>query len=306
MRLFCLYGIFAFAFGSQMMAQEINAKVVIDYRQIQGTNVSVFQTLETALTEFVNNNNWTDNEYQPNERIECNFFISLSSSSDNTYSGSVTITARRPIYNASISTTMLNLVDDDFTFTYNEFDQLIFNKNSLTQDLTAVFGYYIYIILGVDADSFKEFGGNSYFNEAVSIVNTAKSSNNLNESGWDRLGSERNRGVLISEMMASEFRPLRSYIYKYHRQGLDVMTDDVDKGAEVILSGLSSLEKVADKNPSSYAMQIFFDVKSDELQSIVKEMNTDDEEAVQRKKDIINLLKKLDPGRLQAYDKLSQ
>lgn len=295
---------FSLVLSNQLQAQEINATVVIDHRQIQGTNVSVFKTLETALTEFVNSQRWTNEEFQPNERIDCNFFINLSSSDGNVYSGSITVTARRPIYNASISTTLLNLVDNDFRFTYNEFDQLIFNKNSLTQDLTAVLGFYIYTVLGIDADSFREFGGDTYYNEAVGIANSAQSATGLYEKGWNRLGSKRNRQVLISELLSAEFKPYRSYLYQYHRLGLDVMAENPDQGADVIINGISNLEKVAVNAPASYTLLLFFDVKTDELQSVIKEMDTEDEAVVEQKKQLVATLKKLDPSRLKVYDKL--
>lgn len=290
--------------NNTLKGQEINASVTIDHRQIQGTNVSVFQTLEKALVEFVNNQRWTNEEYLPNERIECNFFINLNNNDGNTYSGSITVTARRPIYNASISTTLINLVDNDLRFSYNEFDQLIFNKNSLTQDLPAVLGFYIYTILGIDADSFREFGGDPYYNEAIAIANTAQSSGSLYEKGWDRLGSKRNRMVLISELISSEFRPFRTYLYQYHRQGLDVMSDNVDQGSEVILNGISNLEKVSANSPASYTMLLFFDVKNIEIQNIIREMDSSDESIMEQKKALVLSLKKLDPSRVQDYDKL--
>lgn len=294
-----------FTFSSQVQAQEINAKVAIDHRQIQGTNVSVFQTLETALTEFVNNQRWTNDDYQPEERIDCNFFISLNSNEGSVYSGSITVTARRPIYNASISTTLLNLVDNDLRFTYNEFDQLIFNKNSLTQDLTAVLAFYVYTILGLDADSFNEFGGDNYYNEAIGIVNSAQSASGLYEKGWDRLGSKRNRHVLISELLSSEFKPFRSYLYQYHRHGLDMMAESVAAGAEVIIKGIDQLEEVAVNAPASYTMLLFFDVKTDEIQNIIREMDTEDTAVAQERENLIARLKKLDPSRVQVYDRLS-
>lgn len=297
--------LFILVLGNQLQAQEINAQVTIDHRQIQGTNVSVFRTLETALTEFVNSQRWTNDEYQPNERVDCNFFINLSSNDGNVYSGSITVTARRPIYNASISTTLLNLVDNDFQFSYNEFDQLIFNKNSLTQDLTAVFAFYVYTVLGIDADSFSKFGGDRYYDEAIGIVNSAQSAS-LYEKGWNRLGSKRNRHVLISELMSPEFSPYRNYVYQYHRLGLDVMADDKEKGTSVILNGIKDLEIVASNTPASYTMLLFFDVKTIEIQSMIKEMNTDDAAIATQKEALITTLKKLDPSRVQDYDKLSK
>lgn len=284
----------------RLQAQEINATVTVEHRQIQGTNVSVFETLKGALTEFINNRKWTDDEYQPNERIECNFLLNLTSNEGTSYSGTLSVTARRPIYNASLNTTILNLVDEKFTFTYNEFDQLVFNKNSLTQDLTADIAFYIYTILGVDADTFREYGGDPYYNTAMSVVNSAQSSNVLSSTGWDRLQDKRNRSVLITQLMSTDFRPFRSYLYLYHMKGLDVMWDDAEKGGKAILDGLSMLEKVSADEPASYTMLLFFDVKNIEIQNIITNLDLDEE----RKKTLVNTLKKIDPSRLSTYDKL--
>lgn len=289
---------------STLVAQEINANVVIDHRQIQGTNVSVFKTLETALNEFVNNQKWTSDEYLPNERIDCSFFLNIISNEGSTYSGSLTVTARRPIFNASISTTVLNLVDGDLKFTYNEFDQLVFNRNSLNQDLTAVIGFYVYAILGLDADTFREFSGDPYYNIAMGIVNSAESSNSLFTTGWDRLGSKKNRHVFMAEIISPEFRPYRSYLYHYHRLGLDVMAESVDQGSKAILDNLSKLEGVAKNAPSSYTMLLFFDVKTDEYQNILAGMDNEDEAILAQKKQFVDVLKRLDPSRLQLYNKL--
>ena len=283
-------------------AQEINAIVTIDHSQIQGTNVSVFKTLEAALNEFLNNRTWTDQEYLQNERIDCNFSLTISSAEGDNYSASLAVSAPRPIYNASINTTLVNLIDNDIKFQYKEFDPLVFNKNSLSQDLTAIFGFYVYMILGIDGDTFKEFGGDAYFDEARSISNNAQSSTALKSGGWDRLASKQNRTLYVSQLTSSEFRAYRSYVYRYHRLGLDVMVDDAKKGEKVILDGLADLKKINDDSPSSYTMQLFFDVKNMEIQSILKEMKGDDA----KKKELITMLKRLDPSRLQAYERLNQ
>lgn len=285
-----------------LQAQEILAKVEVDHRRVQGTNTSVFETLETSLNDFVNNQRWTNDAYESKERIECNFFINIASKTDDTYTASLTVSARRPIYNASINTTLLNLVDNDFSFTYKEFDPLVFNKNVLTQDLTAIIGFYVYTIIGLDNDSFKKLGGTPYFSSAMTIASTAQSASGLISSGWDRLGSNQNRHLLISQLTSPEFRALREYSYNYHRLGLDIMYEDVDKGAKVITDGLSTLEKTASTSFASYSMQLFFDVKTDEIQSILKEM--DPEEDKETKAALVTTLKKLDPSRVQVYNKL--
>ncbi len=286
-------------------AQEINAAVSIDYSQIQGTNVSVFKTLEAALNEFLNNRTWTDQEYLQNERVDCNFNLTISKAESDIYSASLAVSARRPIYNASINTTLINLIDNDIKFQYKEFDPLVFNRNSLSQDLTAIFGFYVYMILGIDGDTFKEFGGDAHFDEARSISNNAQSSTALKSGGWDRLGLKQNRTLYVSQITSSEFRPYRSYVYRYHRLGLDVMADDVKKGEKVILDGLPDLKKINDNSPSSYTMQLFFDVKNVEIQNIIKEMDAEDATVAQQKKELITMLKRLDPSRLQVYEKLN-
>ena len=291
---------FLFGFGEQVIAQEINATVTIEHRQIQGTNVAVFETLKGALTEFINNRKWTDQEYESNERIECNFLLNLESNEGSSYKGSLSVTARRPIYNAAINTTLLNLYDKKFSFTYNEFDPLVLNINSLTQDLTAVVGYYVYMILGLDADSFSPYGGDEYYNTSIAIVNSAQSSNVLSVAGWDRLDKDGNRHSLGSQMISSEFRPLREYMYLYHIKGLDVMANNVDQGAQVIIDGLDMLEKVHSNSPASYAMLLFFDVKYLEISNVIKNMDLPEV----RKKELVSLLKKIDPSRLKNYDSL--
>ena len=284
-----------------LSAQEISAGVTLDYSQLQGTNVSAFKTLEAALNEFLNNRTWTDQEYLQSERIECNFTLTITAIKEGAYEGSLAVTARRPIYNTSINTTLINLIDNDVKFKYKEFDPLVFNKNSLSQDITAILGFYVYMILGVDGDTFKEFGGDVYYNEAMDIVNSAQSSATLQSGGWDRLGSKKNRSLLVSEVLSSEFKEYRSYNYRYHRLGLDVMADDVEKGAAVIIDGLSDLVKVNENNPSSYTMQLFLDAKNVELQNIVSEM---DESNAEQRKEVITKLKTLDPGRVKAYERL--
>ena len=286
--------------GQEIAAQEINATVTVEHRQIQGTNVSVFKTLESSLTEFVNNRRWTDQDYLASERIDCNFILNLESNEGSRYSGTLTVSARRPVYNAAFNTTLINLVDKKIKFNYNEYDQLVLNINSLTQDLTAVVGFYVYVILGLDADSFARLGGDTYYNTAISIVNTAQSSNVLSEDGWDRLDKDPNRHTLISELISPEFRLLREYMYSYHRQGLDLMVENVNRGANVIIDGLSTLEKVYDDHPASYVMLLFFDVKYLEISNIIKNLDMDDA----RKKKTVELLKRLDPSRVKAYNSL--
>lgn len=298
-RLLFLLILFTYCEGA-LIAQEINATVTIDHRQIQGTNVSVFETLETSLTDFINNRKWTNQDYLASERIECNFLLNLRNNEGSSYSGSLTVTARRPIYNAAINTTLLNLVDDKFKFSYNEFDPLVLNVNSLTQDLTAVVGFYVYMVLGLDADSFTKYGGDPYYNTAISIVNSAQSSNVLSNDGWDRLDKDPNRHALVSQLINAEFRPLREYMYTYHLQGLDVMAEDVDQGGKAIVDGLSTLVKVYENSPASYAMLLFFDVKYIEINNIIKNLDMEDA----KKKSIVELLKRIDPSRVKAYDRL--
>lgn len=293
-----IFGVFILsALLSQAKAQELECKTTVVYKQIQTTNTQIFKTLETAINEFMNNRQWTNQKFKANEKIQCNVLINLSEYSNNeAFKGTISIQARRPVYNSNFNTPLLNIVDNNFTFNYKEFDPLDFNENSISSNLTAVLGYYAYILLGTDFDTFSRFGGTPWFQLAERIVSNAQS---LNDIGWKASENKNNRYWIANQLLNNEFRPYREFVYIYHRKGLDQMADDAQQGAGAIVDALPMLETVNNAQPSSVALKLFFDAKSQELVSMLKELPSD------KRITAATILKKTDPGRTQEYQKLN-
>ena len=261
---------FALVIASQIEAQELQAKLSIISNKVSKVDKKIFQTLQTGLTNFLNNRKWSPNTYQPNERIKCNFLISIDEElGDNTYKGSLTIQASRPIYNSAYESTLINFIDNDFSFRYVEFQPLEFNENRvqgndpMAANLTAVIAYYVNIILGLDNDSFTAKGGDIFFQKAQNIVNNAPEGGSI--SGWKTFDGVRNRYRLAENLMDARFTLVHDAIYSYYRKGLDQFYDNEEIGRAGILAALNFLTVVNKDNPNSMIVQFFFQGKSKEL-----------------------------------------
>lgn len=242
---------------------ELNARITINSDKIQGTDKSVFTTLQEALTEFVNNRRWTDATFAVNERIDCSMTIILSEQSDNSYKGEIQVQASRPVYDASYLTALFNYRDTELDFEYTQFEQLEYNENSLDSNLTATVMFYIYIILGLDFDSFSPLGGKDYFDRAQQIVNMAQSQGSWN--GWKAFDKDDNRHGLITALTDNTSERFRNFWYTYHRKGLDEMAGNPDRGRTTIIEALPVLKEVKSARPTSVIMRVFSDAKLDEL-----------------------------------------
>lgn len=254
-------------FTTAVEAQEINARVTINSDKIQGTNKQVFTTLQNALTEFVNNKKWTDATFAVNERIECTMNITINERpSDESFKAEILVQARRPVYNSSYSTTLLNFRDTQLDFNYVEFEPLDYTENTLENNLTATIVYYIYIILGLDFDSFSPLGGTPFYQQAQQIVNLAQSEASWN--GWKPFESQRNRHALITALTENTGEGFRNMLYTYHRRGLDEMAANPDRARTTIISTLPSLTELKRNRPSSVLLSVFSDTKLDELVAI--------------------------------------
>lgn len=286
-----------FLFTSVLLnAQEFNCKVTVTHRAIQTTNTSVFENLQTAINEFMNNRKWTNDVFSPNERIECNFLINLTDMNNNeNFSGTLTIQARRPVYNSSYNSLLFNYIDKSFVFNYVEFDPLVFNVNSFDNNLTAVLAYYAYLILGLDYDSFSPMGGQPFFQMAEMITSNAQ---NASESGWKPMESRTNRYWLIEQLLHDDFEPLRLFYYNYHRKGLDEMAENPTEGINTIQEAIPTLEEAYKKQPTSVLFQIFADTKYEEFVNLFMPHGAD----VRLR--IGTILKTIDPQHIQDYDKL--
>ncbi len=281
----------------QLDAQELNCVVKVNYQQIQGTETRVFEAMEKDIYNFMNNTKWTKDVFSNEERIECSIFITLGTRNQNQYDATIQVSSRRPVYNSSYYSTLLNHLDEDFSFMYSEFAPLEFNKNSHITNLTSVLAFYAYIIIGLDYDSFSQKGGNPYLDQALKIVNNAQSE--ISE-GWKAFQSDRNRYWLANALNDNFYDPLRDCYYTYHMQGLDMMQQNPDQGRKNIVSALNGLNKIHQARPSSFIMKVFFNAKVDEVVNIFSEGTP------QEKNQMSVLCTTLDPGNSQKYDKITQ
>ena len=279
-------------------SQELNARITVNSDKIQGTNKSVFTTLQTSLTEFVNNRKWTDATFAVNERIDCSMTIIVNEQNDNTFSAEIQVQSRRPVYNSSYTTTLFNFRDTQFDFEYVEFEQLEFTGTSLTSNLTATIVYYIYIILGLDFDSFSPLGGKAYFEQAQQIVNMAQSQGTWN--GWKAFDGNQNRHALITALTDNTSENFRNMWYTYHRKGLDEMAANPDRGRTTIIETLPLLEDVYKTRPTSVILQVYADTKLDELMSIYSKATS------QEKQSALKLLSNIFPTQTKRLEALKK
>jgi hypothetical protein len=252
-------------------AQELRARVsVVSNRVGNSVDQKTFQTLQTALNNFVNNRKWSNDKFETNEKIDCNFLLNLQPPDEpNVYKASLTIQSARPVFNSSYSSPVVNFQDNDIMFKYAEFQQLEFNDNNvsgtdaLASNLTAIFAYYINIILGMDYDSFSPRGGDAYFQKAQNIVNNAPEGKNI--SGWKAFDGSRNRYWLAENLLNSKYTIIHDAIYNYYRLGMDKLYDEEANGRTQILNVLNVLNNFATDNPNTMILQFFLQAKTQEL-----------------------------------------
>ncbi|MDP2159651.1 MAG: DUF4835 family protein [Flavobacterium sp.] len=246
-------------------AQELNCEVKINSDRVTATNQQIFKTLETSLNEFVNKTKWTNQTFKQNERIECSMFINVAEFNANAFSATIQVQASRPVYNSLYSTPIFNFNDKDFSFRYVEFENLFFNPNSFDSNLVSVLAYYVYIILGVDADTYTLNGGTSYFEQAQAIAAIAQTGG---YKGWGQSDGFQNRHFLVNDLLSNTFDPIRETMFQYHSNGLDLMADNLKLGKENIKASLMNLGNVHNVRPNAFLTRVFFDTKSDEVVSV--------------------------------------
>ena len=282
-------------------AQELNCNVQVVTQQIQGTNKEIFRTLQAAVYEFVNTRTWTNNVYSYSERIECNILINLTDQiSSDEFKGTIQMQARRPVYNTTYNSTMFNFIDNNFHIRYVEFEPLEFNETSYLSNLTSILAYYVYIIIGLDNDSFSFEGGSLCFEKAEAIVMNAQ---NAPFAGWKPYegSGNKNRYWLIKNILDVEYSPVREFFYRYHRMGLDKLESATNEARIEIIEGLRLLQEVYRKKPDPYLflLQIIFDAKADEFVNIFSESFTEE------KGRVIKILKEIDPSNSRKYEKIT-
>lgn len=289
--------IFTFlVFTFNLSAQELNCRVQVISTQIQGTNKQIFNSMQKAIYEFMNNTKWTNHVYGENERIECNFMINLTNQiSADEFSGTMSIQASRPIYNTNYNSVLLNFQDNNIQFKYIEQEVLEFNPTTHSSNLSALLSFYANVILGLDYDSYSLEGGTDFFQTAEAIVNNAQ---NAPEKGWKAYESRNNRYWLIENILNDTYSPIREFYYNYHRLGLDIMSEKTTDGRSVIAESLQLLQKVHRQKPSSFIIQVLFDAKADEIVNIFSEAFPEE------KRRVFNILKEVNPANTFKFEKL--
>lgn len=293
--------VFLFCFCVLAGNAQLRARVSVLSSRVGGNvDKKTFQTLQTALNDFVNNRKWSTENFNTNEKIDCSLLLNLESTGDaNVYKASLTIQSARPVFNSSYLSPIINYQDNDIIFKYIEFQQLDFNDSrvsgtdALTSNLTAVFAYWIDMILGFDFDSFSQRGGNNYFQKAQNIVNNAPEDRSI--SGWKAFDGTRNRYWLIENLLNSKYNIIHNAIYDYYRQGMDNLYDQEAKARSQILNVLSMLNTFNTENPNTMVLQFFFQAKTQELISIFSKANPAD------KSKALNYLTRLDVSSATKY-----
>jgi hypothetical protein len=278
-------------------SQELNCQVSVVSPQIQGTTEKqIFDQLQKAIFEFMNNTKWTKDNFTITERIDCSILINVTQKlSADEYRGTIQIQSRRPIYKSSYFSPTINYIDENFGFKFQQFQQLDFNLNTFSNNLTSVMAYYAYIILANDYDTFSNLGGTEYFQKAQLIVSNAQSAA---ESGWKSYESNKNRYWIVENALQPVFQPIRECMYKFHRLGLDIMNEKPDDGRKEILKSTELLLTVYKNRPASFIMELFFNAKSDEMVNIFSKGFPDE------KAKIVETLTTVDPANSTKYFKI--
>ncbi|MFH6770179.1 DUF4835 family protein [Gaetbulibacter aquiaggeris] len=256
--LFLLLGLVSFS-------QELNCSVVVNAQQTGNDNQTIFKNLEKQLTEFVNNTKWTNKTFAPQERINCSMVIIINDYSGETFQGTLQMQSSRPVYGSSYSTPLYNINDKDFTFRYLEFQNIIFNPTQFESNLVSVIAFHVYMALALDADSFSKNAGDVYLKQAQTIVNYSQQEN---YKGWKLEDGLQSRFALIDNILSPTFKEYRDVMYSYHREGLDVMSDNAKEGKEKIAAAIKLFETMNRRRPNSFLLRTFFDAKSDEIEQI--------------------------------------
>jgi len=282
--------------GVLAQAQELQCEVRVNSSQVAGSDKTIYQSLQTALYEFINNTKFTEINFRQNEKIECSILIDITSRESNNFAGEINIALRRPVYKSNYNSPLFNTIDRKFSFEYMEGQTLDFSPTTYISDLSSTIGFYVYLMLGLDFDSFSRMGGTPFYAICDQITQSAPQNENV---GWSSTGRQ-NRYTLNSEINNSTYEPLRQFLYDYHRLGLDVMSEKTQEGQEAILAALTLLQNVYDRNSMSYFLQLIIETKRDEIIQVFSEGN------MKLRNEASNIMKAIDPSQSSRYDMMLQ
>ena len=278
-----------------VMAQEFNFDVSVSTAKVAGTDQRAFESLKEAVINFMNNRVWTNVKFNPEERLEGAIVINVKNKTDNVIEAELNIAVRRPAYKTNYNTPLFNYIDDDFVFEYVESQPLDFAENSYMSNLTSTLAFYAYYSLGLYFDSFGLYGGDNFFKIADQIVTAAQGAN---ESGWKAFDDKKNRYWLCENMTNAAYKPIRQFMYEYHRLGLDVMSTKTDEGKAAITKSLEYLKQVYSEKPNVLFMQVVTDTKRNEWKSIYSEGSQ------QEKTKAVNIFREIDPSHASEYEEI--
>jgi hypothetical protein len=292
-RYFYLLFLFVLASGIAQ-AQEINCNVRVNIQKLQTVDPAVFETLEQSIRDYMNNTTWTQEDFALEERIDVNLILTVQEEvSPTTFKASLAIQSSRPIYNSDAQTAMLNHIDQDLQFSYQQYQPLQFSANSFNDNLSSVLAFYVYIVLGLDFDSFALYGGEPYLQAAQDILNQAPQDGTFR--GWRSVDGNRNRFWMIENLLSPRVRPYREAMYNYHRFGLDVMAETPNEGRAVIAQYLDNIQDVYQNYPNSMILQLFLNAKSDEIIEIFKRGTSDE------KSKTVRIMSRIDATNASEY-----
>ena len=290
-----LFSVSLFLVSYHSFGQELDCQVSVTAPQISGTDKRVFESMQTAIYEFMNNRKWTGYNFKTEERIECTVLLTVNDRlGTDDFKGNLNLVVRRPVYNSAYNSTLLNWIDKEFQFHYVEFQPLDFSEATFSSNLTSVLAYYAYIYLGLYFDSFSPNGGSPYFEKAQEIVNAAQ---NATEIGWKGFESQKNRYWLVENYLNPANSVLRDFSYKFHRLGLDQMYEKLDQGRTAITESLDILKSLHSDKPDLFAIQLILDAKRDEFINIFSDQRVTPQEKTQ----VVNILKEIDPANGSKY-----
>lgn len=279
-------------------AQDLNARIQVLSPQIQSTNKRPLESLEIAISDFLNNRKWSNDQIQPAERIDCNIVLNIKEwDGSSEYKAEAQILSSRPVFNSSYNTTLLNISDKNFDFSYSEGQPLDFSDQSFLSNLTSMLAFYANVIVGLDYDSFSKFGGTPYFSKAQTIMNNAQ---NASFPGWKAFENLRNRYWLIENLTNKSFSPLREVIYSYHREGLDLMAESSSKAKKNILNILPKLSELDKQKQGAVFNQAFYTSKADEISNVFSKSDPSE------KMKVYNLMADIDPANIGKYEVLKK
>jgi hypothetical protein len=281
-----------------IQAQELQCDVRVTSNKVQGSDKTIYQNLQTSLYEFINNTKFTEINFKQAEKIECSMLVDILSREGNYFTAEINLALRRPVFKSNYNTPMFNYIDHKFYFEYTDGQSLDFNPNTYISNITSTIGFYVYLFLGLDFDSFSLYGGEPFFAIAESIAQAAPQDPGA-ENGWNSTG-RKNRYAIISDVNDPTNKPLRQFIYDYHRQGLDMMTEKPDQAREAMFNAIVQFQGIYERNPMCYFLQLLIESKRDEIIQVFSQGD------MKVRTEVANVMKAVDPSQASRYDEMLQ